>query len=137
MWENRKSDIFDTELDVDMTSLLDLMTMITAVMMLCVPSFSILSTQLAKADGNQSTLDQESCITVSFSKSEQLKWNNEEVMWQDLKSKMETYGDKKERPKILVAGDADASYGFGIRLRAFLSKHGFKVSELAKYERSE
>lgn len=132
-----RTSIFDTEQEVDMTSLLDLMTVLAAVMMICVPPVSVLSTNLAKVNEDRNNLSPEFCITVGFSKEGQLMWNNDLITWDELRRNLATYDSDEDRPQILLAGDAEANYGFSVRLRALFSKHGFETKELAKCGGSE
>jgi len=137
MWHNTKTNMLGTETEVDMTSLMDLMTQIAAVMMLCAPPLSILSTRLPEVSGEKNLLNPESYIVVSFSGSQQIRWADEPVSLEELEKRARIYSHKKDTPEILLAGDADATYGFSIHLRTLLSKYGLKVKELARCESIE
>ena len=74
---------------------------------------------------------------VSFSGSQQIRWADEPVSLEELEKRARIYSHKKDTPEILLAGDADATYGFCIHLRTLLSKYGLKIKELARCERDK
>jgi len=127
----------NTDSEIDLTNLLDLMVILTAALMLTISPISALSTRLPEVNSNKSGLNPQSTILISFSKSESLRWNNEPITWSELEKKVQKYSHKTDCPEVLLAGDSDASYGLSVRLRALLGKFGLKVKELARCQRSE
>lgn len=127
-----RRELFGEEDQVDLTNLIDLMVVICAVLMICLPAYSTIATQLARQGHVRPANAEEPPITVSFSADEQLRWNEEDVTWSQLEERLRSL--PRERPcKVLVAGDEGASYGFSIRLRAMIAKQGVEVNELTKF----
>lgn len=127
-----RRELFGEEDQVDLTNLIDLMVVICAVLMICLPAYSTIATQLAR-QGHVGPANAEAPpIIVGFNAGEELRWNDEEVTWNQLEERLRNL--PRERPcKVLVAGDEGASYGFSIRLRAMLAKQGLEVNELTKF----
>jgi len=125
-------ELFGEEDQVDLTNLIDLMVVICAVLMICLPAYSTIASQIAHQQSVKPTKTEAPPLIVAFSADEELQCNDEKVTWNQLAEKLRTLG--KTKPcKVLVAGDEGASYGFSLRLRAMIMKQGMEVSELTKF----
>jgi biopolymer transport protein ExbD len=122
-----------TDDDVDVTNLIDIMTVLAALLMIILPAYAALSADLAKVPRGDVPPDgQHPAALVRFSKSGELYWQDEAITIEQLGARVDSLKQGEARPVVLLAGDRDASYGFSVTLRTFLKEHGAQIKELAK-----
>ena len=119
-----------TEEDIDMTNMIDIMTLLVALLMICLPSFTLLSSDLEKLPGDRATAELKSQIRVEFSADDKFFWDEQAVSWEELKSKCKAIADQEEVFEILLIGHKNASNGCSQRVRHLFSRSGLKAKEL-------
>jgi biopolymer transport protein ExbD len=123
--------------DVDLTNLIDLMVVICAVLMLTLPTYSAIATNMAKQDSAKPTVPAQPLATLSFSEAEELHWDKKKVSWDEAVRRIDSLKDKGPDAHVMIIGDERASYGFSVRLRAMVASRGLGVKELSEYRKDD
>lgn len=116
--------------EIDLTNLIDPLVLLCGLLMILMPQLTDLrtrETQLVPADGSplQSPSEQTPLLVLSHDGS--LFWSDEPLSMSQLIDRLQQL---PPRSRVLLAGDARASYGDSLKLRALLQDHGVQVMEL-------
>ena len=131
------SSLFRGEDEVDLTNLIDLMVVICAVLMVTLPAYSALATQLAKQSSSAQSAPTDPPIVIRFSDNEELTWDEDKILWDQAVRRVQALKDTEKNTNILLIGDERASYGFSVRLRAMIASEGIEVNELNEYRKEK
>ena len=131
------SSLFREEDEVDLTNLIDLMVVICAVLMVTLPAYSALATQLTKQSCSAQSAPTDPPVVMRFSDNEALTWNDDKVSWDQAVRRVQALKDSEKNTSVLIIGDERASYGFSVRLRAMIASQGVEVNELNEYRKEK
>ena len=126
---SRKRRLNDDD-DVDLTNLIDPLVLLSGLLMLVMPSvsqFHVREAKLAEAGGTAANITDEHAPLIEFLQDGRLLWNQQPIADTQLAQQPQMLPPKS---RILLAGDRQADYGTGLKLRSQLQDAGLQVVEL-------
>ncbi len=126
----------DNGAQLDLTNLIDLMTVICGMLMLFLSTATVLAAQveLQKVDfvvKERSPADQPTA-TLSFTKDGTLFWNNVAVTWKQLEDELRRLSESQDSPAAYIAGDRECTYGFSLKVLALFDRHQVTAKPLVE-----
>ena len=124
--------------EVDLTSLLDVMVVLCASLMICLPpTYLTLDSQLARVQGEAGLVPKDPDAIVVVSPRETLTWDGERIGWTDLEGRLAALRETQRSPTVVVEAAAAATNGFCQQVRALLCDRGANVLEPVLVEEEE
>ena len=114
----------------DLTNLIDPLVLLCGLLMILMPQLNELrtrETQLTPADGSPLQQSSEQTPLLTLQQDGSLSWSDEPLSQSQL---IDRINQLPPQSRLLLAGDARASYGDSLKLRSLLQDHGVQVLEL-------
>jgi len=115
---------------VDLIGFMDMLMVLCCVLMITIPTYATLTSQLAKVE-NSSGLPPQDAPVLSFSADQDLQWDGQAITQAQLDSRLGALIRERRQPVLLLAGARDAPYGFSVQLRLHVARYGVTIKELA------
>ena len=117
---------------IDLTNMIDLLMVVCACLMILLPAYTTVTTDLAEVKATGARDDLRGLPVIRFAPDATLTWDDAPLGWEALDERVKGFKEAHPDSALVVAGDETAPYGLSLKLRAQIGKHGVCTRELAK-----